>query len=58
MMPTQGALAFDDRELSRKGNVSKNGPNPDEEDRVMLKRKRLSRIFFKRKLIFNYINNF
>ena len=53
MMPTQGALSFDDRELSRKGNIVKNGPDPDKEDRVMLKRNRLSRIFFKQKF-FDY----
>jgi len=53
MMPTQGALSFDDRELSRKGHIVKNGPNPDKEDRVMLKRNRLSRIFFKKKF-FDY----
>lgn len=53
MMPTQGELSFDDRELFRGGNTKVGGPSPDKEDRVMLKRKRLSRIFFKHKF-FDY----
>ena len=49
MMPTQGAPAKDDIKLNRKYNVKEGGPDPEQTDRVMLLRNRLSRIFFKRK---------
>ena len=53
MMPAQGALSYDDKKLGRKGSLSKGGPDPEKEDRVMLKRRRLSRIFFRQKF-FDY----
>ena len=53
MLPTQGSLPKDDLELKRKSSVKKGGPNPEKTDRVMLKRNRLSRIFFKSKF-FDY----
>ncbi len=54
MMPTQGAQSKDDilLNLSEK-KLSPNGPNPEETDRVMLIRQRVSRIFFLRKF-FDY----
>lgn len=53
MLPTQGQLAKDDIILNRTSSLKKGGPNPEKEDRVMLRRNRLSRIFFKRKF-FDY----
>ena len=46
IMPTQGALPYDDKILRRESTVRKGGPDPEKEDRVMLKRNRLSRIYF------------
>jgi protoporphyrinogen oxidase len=53
MMPTQGALPFDDRLLGRTSATAEGGPDPEADDRVMLRRNRLSRIFFNRKF-FDY----
>ena len=53
MMPTQGALPFDDRLLGRSSATAQGGPDPETDDRVMLRRNRLSRIFFNRKF-FDY----
>ena len=53
MLPTQGALPKDDLLLKRKSYINEGGPNPEKEDRVMLRRNRLSRIFFKNKF-FDY----
>lgn len=53
MLPTQGAMPKDDVKLKRKSTVVKGGPNPEKTDRVMLRRNRLSRIFFKNKF-FDY----
>ena len=53
MLPTQGSLPKDDIMLKRKSSTSKGGPNPEKTDRVMLRRNRLSRIFFKQKF-FDY----
>ena len=44
MMPDQGAPSSDDKLLGRACAVAKNGPDPDREDRVMLMRRRVSRI--------------
>ena len=41
MLPTQGALPYDDIVLSRNSTTAPNGPNPETEDRVMLRRNRL-----------------
>ena len=46
MMPVQGAPAYDDRVLFRDCTVEEGGPDPEKEDRVMLRRNRISRIFF------------
>lgn len=53
MLPTQGSLPKDDIELGRTSSTKKGGPNPEKTDRVMLRRNRLSRIFFKHKF-FDY----
>lgn len=53
MLPTQGSLSKDDIKLHREGTVVAGGPDPEKEDRVMLRRNRLSRIFFKNKF-FDY----
>lgn len=53
MLPTQGQMPFDDRELGRTSTVKEGGPDPEKVDRVMLRRNRLSRIFFNSKF-FDY----
>ena len=53
MLPTQGRMPFDDRELGRTSTVKEGGPDPEQTDRVMLRRNRLSRIFFNSKF-FDY----
>ncbi len=46
MLPLQGAPARDDILLNRSVELSKDGPNPETQDAVMLTRHRMSRIFF------------
>lgn len=53
LMPLQGAPSRDDRELRREVHLTESGPDPEQEDRVMLVRHRLSRILFLRKF-FSY----
>ena len=53
MLPTQGGMPFDDVELGRTSTVKQGGPDPEKTDRVMLRRNRLSRIFFNSKF-FDY----
>lgn len=53
MLPTQGKLSKDDILLHREGTVVEGGPDPEQNDRVMLRRNRLSRIFFNNKF-FDY----
>ena len=53
MLPTQGSLPYDDIALDRTSTTVPNGPDPEMEDRVMLRRNRLSRIFFNSKF-FDY----
>lgn len=53
MLPAQGALPYDDVVLSRTSTTVSGGPDPEKEDRVMLRRNRLSRIFFNSKF-FDY----
>lgn len=53
LMPLQGAPSRDDRELRREVHLTEGGPDPEQEDRVMLVRHRLSRILFLRKF-FSY----
>ena len=53
MLPTQGKKPLDDIVLERESTVIPGGPDPEKTDRVMLRRNRLSRIFFKNKF-FDY----
>ncbi len=53
MMPVQGAAAFDDKQLNREKNLKPGGPDPEQEDRVMLLRQRVSRIYYNHKF-FDY----
>ena len=53
MLPSQGALPYDDKILGRTSALTDGGPDPELTDRVMLKRNRLSRIFFNHKF-FDY----
>lgn len=48
IMPLQGAPALDDLLLNKDKPLEENGPDPEKEDRVMLIRERVSRIFFLR----------
>ena len=47
-MPLQGAPAWDDKLLSAQKDYASLGPDPEETDRVMLLRDRVSRIYFHR----------
>ena len=47
-MPLQGAPAWDDKLLSAQKDYAPLGPDPEETDRVMLLRDRVSRIYFHR----------
>ena len=49
MLPTQGHPSYDDIILDKHLQLSEGGPDPEKEDRVMLRRNRVSRIFFDRK---------
>ncbi len=49
MLPLQGAPTYDDIVLGRSMKMAPGGPDPEKEDRVMLRRNRVSRIFFDRK---------
>ena len=53
LMPLQGEPSFDDRKLGREKPLEAGGPAPDEEDRVMLVRRRVSRIYYLKKF-FDY----
>ena len=53
LMPVQGVNSFDDEELGRKKELIPGGPNPNEQDEVMLVRTRVSRIYFMKKF-FDY----
>lgn len=53
MMPLQGSPSFDDARLGRTKELNAGGPDPDKEDRVMLKRQRVSRIYYCKKF-FDY----
>lgn len=48
IMPIQGSPALDDILLNKEKALSDNGPDPQKEDKVMLVRERVSRIFFLR----------
>lgn len=53
IMPTQGEPSYDDKVLDREKNFAAGGPNPEETDRVMLVRNRVSRIYYS-KHFFDY----
>ncbi|MGN1372106.1 MAG: NAD(P)/FAD-dependent oxidoreductase [Candidatus Coprovivens sp.] len=53
IMPLQGKPSFDDKKLKRKKKLSKNGPDPEKENNVMLIRERVSRIYYLKKF-FDY----
>jgi len=53
LMPLQGAPSYDDLQTKREFELNPNGPDPQKEDIVMLKRRRISRIYYKRKF-FDY----
>lgn len=53
IMPVQGKNSFDDEILKREKPLDKNGPNPENEDEVMLIRTRVSRIYYLKKF-FDY----
>ena len=46
MLPMQGHPTYDDILLNRPMPLTKGGPDPEKEDRVMLTRRRVSRIYF------------
>ena len=49
IFPDQGAPAMDDRLLGRDVPLHDGGPDPESEDEVMLTRRRVSRIYYRRK---------
>ena len=53
LMPIQGKPSFDDALLGREKPLHENGPDPEKEERVMLVRDRVSRIYFLKKF-FDY----
>ena len=53
LMPIQGAPSYDDKKLNREKPLVKNGPDPEKEDKVMLVRDRVSRIYYLKKF-FDY----
>lgn len=53
MMPLQGSDAYDDKVLGREKHLEDGGPDPEVEDRVMLFRNRVSRIYYLKKF-FDY----
>lgn len=53
LMPIQGKNSFDDEILKREKPLSKDGPNPEKDDTVMLVRDRVSRIYYLKKF-FDY----
>ncbi len=53
IMPLQGEDSFDDARLGRQKPLATGGPSPDVEDRVMLVRDRVSRIYYNKKF-FDY----
>jgi len=52
-MPMQGAKSFDDLVLGRDCPLAQGGPDPEKDDRVMLSRHRISRIYYDHKF-FDY----
>lgn len=48
VLPLQGAPSYDDRKLGRHHDLEPGGPDPETTDEVMLKRHRVSRIYWNR----------
>ncbi|MDN5632794.1 NAD(P)/FAD-dependent oxidoreductase [Bifidobacterium mongoliense] len=46
ILPLQGAPSYDDKKLGRHHDLAPGGPDPEQTDKVMLKRHRVSRIFW------------
>lgn len=46
LLPIQGAPSYDDKVLGRSKELVENGPDPEKENKVMLLRDRVSRIFY------------
>lgn len=53
MLPLQGSPTYDDIVLGRDMTLTPGGPDPEKSDRVMLRRHRVSRIYFNKKF-FDY----
>ena len=53
LMPVQGQPSFDDKMLGREKPLEPGGPDPEQDDNVMLVRTRVSRIYYKKKF-FDY----
>ena len=53
IMPIQGSPSYDDKKLKRNKILEESGPDPEKEDRVMLIRNRVSRIYYLKKF-FDY----
>lgn len=53
IMPLQGVNSFDDEKLEREKPLKEGGPNPNTEDKTMLVRTRVSRIYYLKKF-FDY----
>lgn len=53
IMPLQGQPSYDDKKLGRSVPLREGGPDPEKEDRVMLTRNRVSRIYYNKKF-FDY----
>ena len=53
IMPLQGQPSYDDKKLGRSVPLKEGGPDPEKEDRVMLTRNRVSRIYYNKKF-FDY----
>lgn len=53
IMPLQGKPSYDDKVLKREKQLAENGPDPEKENRVMLIRQRVSRIYYLKKF-FDY----
>jgi protoporphyrinogen oxidase len=53
ILPLQGAPSYDDKKLGRHHDLEPGGPDPEQTDAVMLKRHRVSRIYWNRRF-FDY----
>lgn len=53
ILPLQGKPSYDDKKLHVEKKLAQSGPDPETDDRVMLVRRRVSRIYYKKKF-FDY----